>query len=197
MAERHPYKKPDHFTREAKAAGFAARSVFKLEEIHSRYRLLRPGQRVLDLGCSPGSWAQFALTVLGPSGRVVGVDIVQPSASGFHFVEESVLTVTEDVLRAALGGPADVVLSDMAPLTSGVRDADHWSQIELATRALDIAKSIGRPGSCFVCKVFDGGDAPAFFQAVRGCFADVKRVRPDAVRSVSREFFVVATGLRG
>lgn len=185
----NPYKKPDRFTRQAKEEGYAARSVYKLKEIQASARILRRGQRVLDLGAAPGSWSRYAREVAGPTGVVIGVDVVEPAE-----IVKSVLDVEPDELRAALGGPAEVVLSDMAPLTIGDPQADHFVQIELATRALTLARAVLAPGGAFVCKVFDGQDAPAFVQDVRASFETVKRARPEAVRQNSREFFVVATG---
>lgn len=190
----NPYRRPDRFTRQAKEEGYAARSVFKLREMQERSRVLRRGQRVLDLGCAPGSWLAYAHEVLGPTGVVVGVDVVAPDAAPGPVIVKSVLEVEPDELLAALGGPADVVLSDMAPRTTGDPTGDHFVQIELATRALALARAVLAPGGSFVCKVFDGQDAPAFVDAVRASFEAVKRVRPEAVRRQSREFFVVATG---
>lgn len=192
----NPWRRADRFTRAAKAEGFPARSVFKLDALTARHRLIRPGDRVLDLGCSPGSWAQRALGLVGPGGRVVGVDTVEPAVSGFRFVHASVLDVSAEELRDALSGPCDVVLSDMAPLTMGDRDADHFRQIELAQRALELASQLCRVGGHFACKVFDGVDAPAFVQDVRRTFTKVERERPEAVRQASREFFVVGLGRR-
>ncbi len=186
---KNPYARADRFTKEAKAAGFAARSVFKLDAIQKRFRLLRPGQRVVDLGCSPGSWAQFAMVMVGKSGRVVGVDVEPPEVGGFTFLHASALDVDLDTLQQSLGGPADVVLSDMAPRTTGDVDGDHLRQIELAERALEVA--VGLQSPWLVCKVFDGIDAPPFVERVRRALGAVDRVRPDAVRKNSREFFVV------
>ncbi len=190
----NPYRKPDRFTVQAKDEGYAARSVFKLKEIQQRLRVLKPGQRVVDLGCSPGSWLAYVAEVVGRSGVVVGVDITVPKVTPGPVIVKSVLEVTAEELVAALGGRADVVLSDMAPLTTGDTSGDHFAQLELATRARDLAFEILAPGGAFVCKVFDGEDAHAFVQSLRPRFAETKRVRPEAVRQNSREFFVVSTG---
>jgi 23S rRNA (uridine2552-2'-O)-methyltransferase len=194
----NPYKKPDRFTIQAKEEGYAARSVFKLKEIQARHRVFRPGMRVVDLGCSPGSWLVYAAEQVGRSGVVVGVDIQEPTAKPGPVLVKSVLDVTSAELREALGGHgASVVLSDMAPNTTGDPTGDHFLQLELAGKARDLALELLEPGGAFVCKVFDGQDAHPFVLSLRPHFAEVKRARPEAVRKNSREFFVVATGFRG
>ena len=186
---KNPYQKPDRFTKQAKEEGYAARSVYKLQEIDERARILRRGQRVVDLGCAPGSWSAY---VIERGCKLVGVDLTETSLAGGTFLTRSVFDVTADELRGALGGPADVVLSDMAPLTTGARDADHFAQIELATRAFDVAGGLLAPGGSFICKVFEGPDAKGFELAVRKRFDGVRRLRPEAVRQNSREWFLVA-----
>jgi 23S rRNA (uridine2552-2'-O)-methyltransferase len=193
----NPYRRPDRFSQQARAEGYAARSVYKLDEVQRRHRLFKPGQRVVDLGCFPGSWSRFLVQTVGRSGRVVGVDLEAPDLAGGTWIVRSVLEVTPEELREALGGPADAVVSDMAPRTTGERLHDHVLQIELADRALALACALLVPSGGFVCKVFDGEDAPAFVERVRASFARVKRARPEAVRKNSREFFVVAEGFRG
>ena len=192
--KRNPYARPDRYTQLAKKEGFAARSVFKLEEIQRRFRVLSAGDRVLDLGCSPGSWSRYAATILGGTGQIVGVDINPPSDPVGEVLVRSVYDLTGDELREALGGPADVVLSDMAPLTTGIALGDHVRQIELVTRAMAIAAEVLRPGGNAVVKVFDGEEAHGFVLAQRRWFTKVKRVRPEAVRKQSREFFLVCLG---
>lgn len=191
----NPYQ-GDRLTEQARADGYAARSVYKLKELQRRFRLLRPGQRVVDLGCSPGSWWRLAGQLVGRTGVVVGVDIHEPEVRVGPWLHRSVLEITPDELREALGGPADVILSDMAPRTTGDTFGDHVRQIELARCALALAEATLQAPGALVCKVFDGEDAPGFVDDVRRGFAKVKRARPDAVRSRSREFFVVATELR-
>ena len=190
----NPYKRPDRFTQRAKAEGYAARSVYKLDEIDRRCKLLRRGQRVVDLGCFPGSWSRYVLEHLGPTGRLVGVDLSAPDLPTGVFLARSVFEVTAEELREALGGPADVVLSDMAPSTTGARDADHYVQIELARRALDLAVALLVPGGSFLAKVFEGGDAQAFERDTRAHFEATRRLRPEAVRKSSREWFLYGQG---
>lgn len=184
----------DHFTRRARAGGWGARSVFKLEEIHRRTRIVRHGDVVLDLGCYPGSWSRFLLEA-GAS-RLVGVDLRVPEGIPGTFLVADALEVDPAALREALGGPADLVVSDMAPSTTGNRLGDHVRQIELARRALRIAVAVLRPGGRLVVKVFEGEEAPGFVREVGRRFEEVRRLRPEATRKHSVEFFVVARGFR-
>ncbi|HMV67264.1 MAG TPA: RlmE family RNA methyltransferase [Myxococcota bacterium] len=192
----NPYRKPDRFTRAAKEQGFPARSVFKLSEVQRRHPLLRQGQRVVDLGCFPGSWSQYALQVIGPSGRLVGVDLQAPELAGGVFLARSVYEVSAEELIEALGGPADVVLSDMAPNTTGVAFTDHVRQMELARCAVERADAVLAPGGSLFLKVFDGEEVPAFQLDLRRRYAKLDRFRPEAVRRNSREFFLLASGRR-
>jgi 23S rRNA (uridine2552-2'-O)-methyltransferase len=191
---KNPWSQADKFTKQAKAEGYLARSVYKLDEINKRFRIFQQGQRVADLGCSPGSWLVWAQEKVGKHGHVMGVDILEPGPVDVPFVVRDIFEVTPGDLMQALDGPADVVLSDMAPRTTGNTLGEHVRQIELATRALEIAKGILVPGGHFVVKVFDGEEAHAYVQSIRPHFEKVKRVRPEAVRQQSREFFVVAQG---
>ncbi|MEZ4239660.1 MAG: RlmE family RNA methyltransferase [Myxococcota bacterium] len=194
-----PYKRPDRFTKQAQREGYAARSVYKLQEIQRRQPILRRGQRVVDLGCAPGSWFVYAAEQVGERGVVVGVDLEEPVSRPpwAKAIVGSALDTPAEVLREALGGPADVVLSDMAPRTTGDPTGDHFVQIELARRALALAAELLVPGGAFVCKVVDGEDAPAFVDEVRAAFDKVKRYKPEATRDRSREFFVVGAGFKG
>lgn len=193
---RNPYKKADHFSRRAKQEGYAARSVYKLEEIDKRYPIFSSGQRVVDLGCHPGSWARFALKKIGRKGKLVGIDLTETDLGAGTFIQQSIYDVNSDQLVEILGAKADVVLSDMAPLTTGNTLLDHVNQLELASGAYDLASKILKPGGSFVTKVFDGEDAGDLVQGLRPYFGKVKRLRPKAVRKVSREFFVVCLGHR-
>lgn len=189
------YKKPDSWSRKAKAEGYAARSVFKLDEIEARHHIVPRGRGgvALDLGCYPGSWSRW---LIERGMRVVGVDFKAPALAGGTWIEGSALDTSIGDLGVALGGAADLVVSDMAPNTTGNRFVDHVRQIELADRALDAARELLGPQGAFVVKVFDGGDAPAFTARVREVFAEVKRLKPEATRDVSREFYLVGKGKR-
>jgi 23S rRNA (uridine2552-2'-O)-methyltransferase len=191
------YKRPDKYAKKAKADGFEARSVYKLQEINKRARVFRQGQRVVDLGCFPGSWTRYAVAQVGKGGRVVGVDLNESLVPNAKFVVRSVYEVEPDEVLEMLDGRADIVLSDMAQKTSGNRDSDHSLQIDLARRALFLAVNLLTPGGSFVCKVFEGAEATDFVNEARVHFGKVKRMRPDAVRKVSREWFLVATNFKG
>lgn len=186
----------DRFFRLAKAEGYRARSAYKLLEIVEKHRLLRPGQVVLDLGAAPGSWSQVAAQRVAPNGKVVAVDL-EPLGR-IPGVETLVGDVreasTRAAIQAALGGRADVVLSDVAPRASGILVTDQARAIELATTALDIATKTLRPGGVFVVKVFRGEDFDLFLAAVRRHFKKVNVVIPEATRVESREAYVVARG---
>ena len=187
-------RRQDQFGRRAAAEGWEARSVYKLEEVQKRARILRPGQRVLDLGCHPGSWSQFTRQQVGRRGHIVGVDLTDTPGLAGQFIRASVLDLDTDYVLELLGGPADVVLSDMAPNTTGDRIGDHLRQIELARAALQIAVAVLGPGGTLVTKVFEGGEAADLVASARTHFAAVKRMRPKAVRKESREWFLVCTG---
>ena len=150
---------------------------------------------MLDLGCAPGSWSRWVTEQL-PRARVLGIDLKPVDGFPGTFIEGSVYDVPLDTIREALGGSPDLVLSDMAPSTTGHRLADHVAQLELAQRAAELATQLLVVGGAFVCKVFDGEDAPAFVASLRPSFTTVKRVKPEATRTVSREFFVVCLGRR-
>jgi 23S rRNA (uridine2552-2'-O)-methyltransferase len=189
------YTQPDRFTRAAKAAGYPARSVFKLEEIQRRYRIFRQGQRVLDLGAAPGSWTMYVSKEVGPSGRVLAADL-----SEFPGGVPGNVTVRQlDVMkagRAELGdlAPYHVVLSDMAPRTSGNKARDQALSFELCQRALLLADELGGADSHIVLKLFMSNDFKALETALRARYAECRTVRPEATRSQSTEVFLV--GLR-
>jgi 23S rRNA (uridine2552-2'-O)-methyltransferase len=191
---RNPYARPDRFTRAAKEAGFPARSVFKLEEIDRRVRLLRPGMHVLDLGAAPGSWSLYTAQKIGPRGRLLAADLepltvaLPPDAV---FVQGDALSVSNDDL--ARFAPYDVVLSDMAPRTTGSRITDQTRSYELFMRALAIAATLGAPGSTFVGKIFMSDDLPQARAELRRVYRSHRLIRPEGTRAVSMEIFAVAS----
>jgi 23S rRNA (uridine2552-2'-O)-methyltransferase len=196
--KKNPYAKPDRFTRAAKEAGFPARSVFKLEEIDRRTRLLRPGQRVLDLGASPGSWSMYAARKIGPSGKLLAVDLEPLGASlpvNAVFVQGDALSLDNEAL--ARFAPYDVVLSDMAPRTTGNRVTDQARSFELFMRALAVAATVGAPGGSFVGKIFMSDDLPTARAELRKHYATERLIRPEGTRAVSTELFVVGLEKRG
>ena len=207
MSRKNPYAKPDHFTQKAKDAGFPARSVYKLEEIDRRVRLLRGGMRVLDLGAAPGSWALYAAQKIGPSGKLLAVDLqplrvaLPPHAT---FMQGDAFTIPELVRTTtaavpgestaptlALHAPYDVVLSDMAPNTTGNRFADQARSFELFMRALAVASNLTKVGGSFVGKIFMSEDLPKARAELRQHFEDERLIRPEGTRSVSYELFVI------
>ena len=187
----------DHYGRRAKSEGHAARSIYKLEQIEKRFRVLPRNGRVLDLGCSPGSWSRYAKSAGGADSHCVGIDLTEVSGyPGQQFVD-SVFDVELSAIRDALGGGAELVMSDMAPSTTGSRFTDHVRQIELAEQARVLASELLVPGGNFVVKVFEGEDAPALVERIRADYGSTKRVKPKATRKESVEFFVVGLGRKG
>jgi 23S rRNA (uridine2552-2'-O)-methyltransferase len=188
----NPYKKPDRFTVAAKKAGFPARSVFKLEEIDRRVRLLRPGMKVLDLGAAPGSWMLYAAKQIGPSGKILAIDLKPLNlAAPANAKLEVGDALTLDNAALAAFAPYDVVLSDMAPSTTGIRFADQARSYELFMRALEVAGALLRPGGTFVGKIFMGEDLPAARVRVRELFEKERIIRPEGTRTQSYELFVI------
>lgn len=191
-SRKNPYNKPDHFTKAARGAGFPARSVFKLEEIDKRCHLLKQGQHVLDLGAAPGSWSMYAARAVGPSGHLLAIDLdplvgaVGPNAT---VVQGDAFDVTSELY--AEHGPFEVILSDMAPRTSGTREADQARSFELVMLAAKIAQAHGTAGSSFVAKIFMGPDYEIARKALREMYADVRTIRPESVRKNSFEVFLV------
>jgi 23S rRNA (uridine2552-2'-O)-methyltransferase len=192
-----PGGKPDPYTARAHKEGFAARSVYKLEEIDRRCQLLRPGLHVLDLGAAPGSWTQWMSARLGPKGRVVAVDLTPLGVT----VPATVQAVELDVLLAPLEsfttlGPFDLLVSDMAPHTTGVRDADAALSAELVDRAMAIADAALRPGGNLVAKIFQGSDFEDVRRRLRERYDTVKVMKPEASRKESVEIFLVGLNRR-
>jgi 23S rRNA (uridine2552-2'-O)-methyltransferase len=194
---RSPYKKPDRFTREAKKAGFPARSVFKLEEIDRRVGLLQPGMRVLDLGAAPGSWTLYAAERVGRLGKVLAVDkspLTVGLAPHAAFLQGDALVLSEDLARFA---PYHVVLSDMAPSTTGNKPTDQARSFELFMRGLAVAARLVVEGGSFVGKIFMSEDLPLARTELRKTFGRERLIRPLGTRSVSTELFVVGLERKG
>lgn len=196
-ARKNPYAKPDRFTQAAKKAGFPARSVFKLEEIDRRTRLLRGGMRVLDLGAAPGSWSLYAAGRIGHGGKLLAVDLEPLRValpSNASFVQGDAFSISNSEL--ARFAPYDVVLSDMAPKTTGMRVTDQARSHELFMRALAVAATLGAPGSSFVGKIFMSEDLPSARAEVKRAYERERLIRPEGTRAVSMEIFLVAAGKR-
>lgn len=192
-----PFIPRDRYARRAAAEGFLARSAYKLQEIDGKFRLFRRGQRVLDVGCAPGSWLQVASRAVGSSGLVVGVDLKQA-----EFAAPNVRTFVCDVTTAEFDSlvapfaPFGLVLSDAAPNTTGIRDRDQAASLALCERAADIAGKLLVPGGSFVVKLFESGDTPAFRARLNRSFERVALFKPAASRDRSYETYLVALGKR-
>lgn len=187
----------DPYVVAAKAQGWRSRAAFKLIELDDRYHLIRKGARVVDLGAAPGGWSQVA--VRRGAGQVVGLDLlpIDPVPGVTLLVGDFHDADMPARLQALLGGPADVVLSDMAPNTTGHTATDHLRIIALAELALDFACHVLVPGGAFVAKVFQGGAERQLLAPLKLRFASVRHAKPEASRKDSSELYVVATGFRG
>lgn len=212
MAQRREVQ--DRYFKQAKADGYAARSAYKLIEINNKRPILRRGDRVVDLGCSPGSWVQVASDKVGDRGLVVGIDlkpVTIPLPSNARTVVADVFSVTaDDLLNLAADRPApdsrqpnsralfDVVLSDMAPSTEGGGGGttDHFRSVDLCRRVLELLPRLLKPGGRCVMKVFEGEAYPELLRDTGRVFVEVKGFKPDSSRDVSREMFIIATGYR-
>lgn len=194
------YDPQDAFYRKAKQQNLRARSAFKLDEIQQRWRLVRSGDAVIDLGAAPGGFLQVLAEVVGPQGRIVGVDLdaIRPMGGVVTTLQSDVMA--PDLLqrlRDALQRPqADVLASDLAPKTTGIRDADEARSIGLVRRALELALQLLKPGGHFVAKVFMGEEFDALCQELRSDFSDVRILRPEATRARSREAYIVGFSRR-
>jgi 23S rRNA (uridine2552-2'-O)-methyltransferase len=189
----------DPYVVRAKREGLRSRAAFKLTEIDDKHRLLKPGARVVDLGAAPGGWSQVAAKRVGESGRVVAIDILEmDEIAGVDFARIDFLDPpAPDKLKAMLGGPADVVLSDMAANATGHRRTDHLKVMALVEAAAEFACEVLKPGGAFLAKVIQGGTEGMLLAALKRDFASVKHVKPSASRSDSAELYVLATGFRG
>jgi len=188
----------DHYYRLAKERGYRSRAVFKLLEAVKRFRLIRPGDVVIDLGCAPGGWLQAASELVGPEGFVLGVDMRRIEPLALDNVKILLLDVMEpgalERIRAELPGEASVLLSDMAPSATGVRELDHARQVALAEKALEIARGVLRPGGRVLIKASQGDMLSAFLKAMKRSFRSSKLFKPKASRPESPEIYVVGLG---
>jgi 23S rRNA (uridine2552-2'-O)-methyltransferase len=188
----------DPYVAEAKAKHYRSRAAFKLIELDDKFHFLKSGARVLDLGAAPGGWSQVARARIGASGTVVAADILEMEPSpGVTILALDLLSAeAPERIREALGGAADVVLSDMAAPTTGHRATDHLRTTALFEAALETAEDVLKPGGTFVGKVFQGGAAPLLLARLRKSFRDVRHVKPPASRAESVELYLVALGFR-
>ena len=189
----------DPYVARAKREGFRSRAAFKLSEIDDKHHFLKHGARVLDLGAAPGGWSQVAVKRVGESGRVVAIDLLEMGPlPGVEFAQLDFLDASApEKLKKMLGGPADVVLSDMAANATGHRATDHIKIVALVESAAEFAREVLKPGGTFLAKVLQGGTEKQLLADLKRDFAIVKHVKPAASRSDSAELYVLATGFRG
>lgn len=191
--------KKDYYYRKAKKERYRSRAAFKLKQLNEKFRIVKKGDVVLDLGAAPGGWMQVLREIVADEGLVVGVDLddIRP----FKF--ENIKAIKGDFTKDEVAGEikkiidsADAVVSDASPDISGVWDVDHFRSVELSRSALSIARDILKPGGNFLVKVFQGGETEDFFREVKGTFSYTKRTKPRASRDQSSEIYIVAKGLR-
>lgn len=189
----------DPYVHAAKSKGYRSRAAFKLIELDQKFKFLRKGARILDLGAAPGGWTQIAVERVGDTGKVVAMDILEMEpingATVLHLDMRD--NETPARLREAMGGPADIVLSDMAAPTTGHRATDHLRTVALLELALETAEDVLKPGGTFVGKAFQGGASGDLLARIRKSFSDVKHVKPPASRKESVEMYLVALGFKG
>ncbi len=191
----NPYKGADRFTVAAKQQGYPARSVFKLEEIDRRIGLLKGGMHALDLGAAPGSWMLYTAQKIGQSGKLLAVDLTEitvPIPKNTTFLQGDALSLENEALETY--APYDVVLSDMAPNTTGNRIGDQTRSFELFMRALAVAEKLAKPGGAFVGKIFMGEDFAIAKKAVKRVFGEERAIRPEGTRTNSYELFLIGLG---
>jgi 23S rRNA (uridine2552-2'-O)-methyltransferase len=192
----------DPYVAEAKKRGFRSRAAFKLLQLDDQFHFLKPGGRVIDLGAAPGGWTQVSVERVKAErgeGAVIGIDItpVEPIAGATVLTKDFYDEDAPKMLTALLGGPADVVLSDMAASATGDPQVDHMRIMGLAEAAHDFARQILKPGGTFVAKVLRGGTERTLLDRLKQDFIRVRHVKPEASRADSAEMYVVGTGFRG
>ncbi|MDR0454323.1 MAG: RlmE family RNA methyltransferase [Deferribacteraceae bacterium] len=190
------YSRKDSYYLKAKKEGYKSRAAYKLLELNQKYKFIRKDYKALDLGAAPGGWSQVALELVGTGGSVTAVDmeeIVGINASNFTFIHGNMLdSVIADKLETNASGGYDIIISDMAPKTSGIRIKDHADSIKLAQTAATMADKMLKKGGAFLVKLFDGEDRPAFVDELRKKYKNIHQTRPDATRKNSFEMYIVA-----
>lgn len=194
------FKVKDHYFHKAKKENFLARSVYKLEEIDERYKVLKKGDQVIDLGYHPGSWIQYTSEKIGKDGLVIGADIKEINNKllnlpNVRLFQKDVFTI-ENMLELGISDQFDVVLSDMAPNTTGIQSVDQIRSLNLVEMVFSLLPRFLKPGGNLVIKVFESNDAQVFLRAQKAQFKNFHYLRPKSVRSVSKEFFVIGENFR-
>ena len=194
------YKRKDYYYKKAKEEGKASRASYKIAQLQEKYQFLKKGNAVVDLGCAPGGWLQELVHILGPQGKVVGIDILPLKISTHANVTFLLQSIEDeniaDTLFAILGRKADAVVSDMAPNTSGVAFADAYRSYELCLLGFETCEKLLRVGGTFICKIFPGAELPDFRKMLQENFAKVSSVTPPATRKTSSEIYLVCLGYR-
>lgn len=196
------YERKDHYYKKAKEEGRASRAVYKLEQIQAKFKIIRKGDRVLDLGCAPGGWMEIVSEIVGKEGIVVGIDLLPLKIQLRPNMKYLQGDINDDanlnkLQEYAGGGAYDVVISDMAPNTSGVAFKDCFLSYELCTMALDTAKRMLKPNGNFAAKIFQGKEVEDFKRDLRACFQKVAQYLPPATREGSKEIYIAAMGFKG
>ena len=190
-----PYTPNDKWSQRASAEGYRARSVYKLQELDEKFLLLKPGMKVLDLGAAPGSWLQYAVRKVGPRGLLIGIDLqeIQPIEGVKHLYQADItdIAAVQDILEQANATEVDLILSDLAPNTSGVKDVDQWRSIELSEAVVELAERFLTPGGSCVIKVLRGADFDAFYGKLKRTWDFIKPQHVRASRDRSREVYIV------
>jgi 23S rRNA (uridine2552-2'-O)-methyltransferase len=189
-------KKDEFYTRKAREEKYPARSVYKLKEIDDKYKLIKKGDRVLDLGAAPGSWMFYISQQVGEKGEVVGVDIGDLKislASNMIFMRKDIVDLEVEKFIEP-GKQFDLVLSDLAPKTTGIKSVDATNSLLLCDKALAIAKLVLKKGGSFVCKIFEGNMTDKFFKEIKKEFKFAKAFRPEAVLKGSKEIYIIGIG---
>ncbi len=194
------FKVKDHYFHKAKNENYLARSIYKLEEIDQRYKVLKKGNYVVDLGYYPGSWIQYTSKVIGDEGRVVGIDIqeVNKKLTGIQNVrvyQKDIFNIS-DLAQLDVSEPFDVVLSDMAPSTTGIQSVDQIRSLNLVESVFGLLPKFLKPGGNFVIKVFDSQDAQNYLKTQKNLFNEFHYLKPKSTRSVSKEFFVIGKNFK-
>ncbi len=189
------YKPKDRFFYKAKEENFAARSVFKLQEIDQKYKVIRPKQKILDLGCAPGSWSQYASRKIGSDGVILGIDLtpVEIKLDNAKFVTADLYEVNFPELckELQIDLPLDIVMSDMAPKTTGIRLTDQARSLDLCELALSYAEQYLKPGGSFICKLFHSDEFKGLQEKIRKSFTKVETLKPHSTRKISKEIFLI------
>ncbi len=189
------YNPKDHYFKKAKDQNFAARSVFKLEEIDQKLKIIRSNDHILDLGASPGSWSQYCSKKIGLQGRILGVDLspVNVKLANAEFIQADLrdLQLEEIFKEKGYVRPFDVILSDMAPKTTGIRITDQARSFELCELALNVARQFLKKDGHFVCKLFHSDEFTVLKNQIKSEFSKFEAVKPDSTRKISKEIFLV------